>query len=228
MRVAFDTGGTFTDCVSVRDGRFEVRKIPSTPRHPAEAIGALLRQILTSEPEYAYLDLVCGTTVGTNALLQRKGGRVALVTTRGFEDVLEIGRQSRPRLYDLLFVKPEPLVPESRRFGLAERLDSNGRALLSPSRADIARTVRAVVRCGAESVAVCLLFSYVNPAHEKAITRELAAAGLAVSPSFQILPEYREFERTSTTVVNAYLVPVMSEYLADIERKAKAWPNSPA
>ncbi len=228
MRIAFDTGGTFTDCVYLRDGRIEILKIPSTPRHPAEAIGYALEQILTQGVNVSDLDLICGTTVGTNALLQRKGGRVALVTTRGFEDVLEIGRQARPRLYDLLFVKPEPLVPRARRFGLPERLDSNGRALLSPSLADISRTVRAVVRSGAESVAVCLLFSYINTAHEKAIARDLAAAGLAVSASFQILPEYREFERTSTTVVNAYLAPVMSEYLADIERKAKAWPRRAA
>jgi N-methylhydantoinase A len=222
MRIAFDTGGTFTDCVFLRDGRVEILKIPSTPRDPAAAIGQAIEQILSSGTDRSALDLVCGTTVGTNALLQRKGGRVALVTTRGFEDVLEIGRQARPRLYDLFVVKTEPLVPQSRRFGLGERLDSNGRALLSPTHADIARIVRAVVHSGAESVAVCLLFSYINPAHEKAIARELKSAGLAVSASFQILPEYREFERTSTTVINAYLVPVMSGYLTEIERKALA------
>jgi N-methylhydantoinase A len=223
MRIAFDTGGTFTDCAYFRGGRIEILKIPSTPRHPAEAIGQALEQILSSGTEDSPLDLVCGTTVGTNALLQRKGGSVALVTTRGFEDILEIGRQARPRLYDLLFEKAEPLVPRARRFGLRERLDSNGRVLLAPSRAEIARTVRAVARSGAESVAVCLLFSFVNPAHEKVIARALAAAGLQVSVSFQILPEYREFERTSTTVVNAYLVPVVSEYLAEIERTANMW-----
>ena len=223
MRIAFDTGGTFTDCVYLRDGRIKILKIPSTPRQPANALGEALKQILSSGVEDSPLDMVCGTTVGTNALLQRKGGRVALVTTRGFEDVLEIGRQARSRLYDLMFEKQEPLVPQARRFGLAERLDSNGRVLLAPSRGEIARTVRAVVRSGAESVAVCLLFSFVNPAHEKAIARALTAAGLQVSVSFQILPEYREFERTSTIVVNAYLVPVMSEYLAEVERIANTW-----
>src|SRR5579864_6666597 len=222
MRVAIDTGGTFTDCLFLRDDRLEILKLPSTPGNPAKAIANALAEIRsrTSRDEWTELDLLCGTTVGTNALLERRGGRVALVTTAGFEDVLEIGRQARPRLYDLFVKKSEPLVPQSRRFGLAERLDSNGRVLLSPSRREIARVVRAVaqsvVESGAgsawsppergagsawsppergtgsawsppergtgsawsppergtgsawsppESIAVCLLFSFVNPAH---------------------------------------------------------------
>src|SRR5258706_12128147 len=255
MRIAIDTGGTFTDCVFIRKGRLEILKLQSTPRNPADAIAIAPRKIFAdnNSTDSAALDLVCGTTVGTNALLERRGGRVALVTTAGFEDVLEIGRQARPRLYDLLVKKAEPLVPQSRRFGLAEGLDSEGRALLSPSRREIARVVRALARSGAEpgagstftlnasseawsppepgagstlsppeSVAVCLLFSFVNPAHEKAIARALSSAGFQVSVSHEILPEYREFERTSTTVVNAYLVPVMSRYLGEIERHAMA------
>jgi N-methylhydantoinase A len=224
MRIAIDTGGTFTDCVIVRDGRLEVLKLPSTPRNPAAAIALALEKILAAEgaTDSAGIDLVCGTTVGTNALLERRGGRVALVTTAGFEDVLEIGRQARPRLYDLFVKKVEPLVPQSRRFGLAERLDSEGRVLLSPSRRDIARVVRVVASSGAKSIAVCLLFSFVNSKHEKAIARALSSAGFQVSASHEILPEYREFERTSTTVVNAYLVPVMSRYLGEIERHAIA------
>jgi N-methylhydantoinase A len=225
MRIAFDTGGTFTDCVYLRDGRIEILKVSSTPRNPAEAIAQALSKILPNGKAVAGLEISCGTTVGTNALLQRQGGRIALVTTAGFEDVLEIGRQARARLYDLMFEKAEPLVPRSRRFGLAERLDADGRALLAPSRAEIARIVRAVKRSGAHSVAVCLLFSFVNPAHEQAISAALADAGLQVSASHRILPEYREFERTSTTAVNAYLVPVMSEYLAEIERSAEAFPQ---
>jgi N-methylhydantoinase A len=254
MRIAIDTGGTFTDCVFVSRGRLEILKVPSTPRNPADAIALALEKILTGDNagNSAAVDLVCGTTVGTNALLERRGGRVALVTTAGFEDILEIGRQARPRLYDLFVKKSEPLVPQSRRFGLAERLDSKGRALLSPNRREIARVVRAVTQSAAqsgagfagtrpetgaastltlnaspeawsppESVAVCLLFSFVNPAHEKAIARALSSAGFAVSVSHEILPEYREFERTSTTVVNAYLVPVMSRYLGEIERHAR-------
>jgi N-methylhydantoinase A len=224
MRIAIDTGGTFTDCVYVRRGRLEVLKIPSTPRNPADAIALALEKIFAENNtiDSAAVELVCGTTVGTNALLERRGGHVALVTTAGFEDVLEIGRQARPRLYELLVKKSEPLVPQSRRFGLAERLDSEGRVLLSPSQQEIARVVKAVARSGAKSLAVCLLFSFVNPAHEIAIARALTSAGFQVSVSHEILPEYREFERTSTTVVNAYLVPVMSRYLGEIERHATA------
>src|SRR5882757_11526746 len=201
MRIAIDTGGTFTDCVFVRDGKLQILKVPSQRNMPEEAIADAVRQARKQfrTPQVFSddrgLDLICGTTVGTNALLERRGGRVALVTTAGFEDVLEIGRQARPRLYDLLVKKAEPLVPQSRRFGLAERLDSEGRVLLSPSRREIARVVQAVARSGAEpgagstftlnasseawsppepgagstlsppeSVAVCLLFSFVNPA----------------------------------------------------------------
>jgi N-methylhydantoinase A len=226
MRIAFDTGGTFTDCVFLRDGRIEILKIPSTPRQPAEAIRLAVGQILASGADLSGLELICGTTVGTNALLQRKGGRVTLVTTSGFEDVLEIGRQARPQLYNLLFEKAEPLVPQARRLGLRERLDSNGRVLLAPSATQIARIVRAVVRSAADSIAVCLLFSFVNPAHEKLLAQALALTGIPVSVSHQILPEYREFERTSTTVVNAYLVPIMSGYLSEIERVAEAQSRS--
>lgn len=222
MRIAIDTGGTFTDCVYLRDGRLEILKVSSTPANPSDAIAHALDQIRNPGATFSDLDLVCGTTVGTNALLQRKGGRVTLVTTAGFEDVLEIGRQARPQLYNLLFEKPEPLVPRARRLGLRERLDSEGRVLLTPSRAEIKRIVREVGGSGADSVAVCLLFSFVNPAHERSLAKALAATGLAVSASHEILPEYREFERTSTTVVNACLVPVMSAYLAEIEEIARA------
>jgi N-methylhydantoinase A len=226
MRIAFDTGGTFTDCVYLRGGRIEILKVPSTPRKPSDAITHAFNRIRESLVDLGVLEFICGTTVGTNALLQRKGGRVTLVTTAGFEDVLEIGRQARPQLYNLLFEKAEPLVPRERRLGLRERLDSDGRVLLSPAKAEIARIVRAVIRSGSESIAVCLLFSFVNPSHEKLLARALAATGLPVSISHEILPEYREFERTSTTVVNAYLVPVMSGYLSEIESIAKTQTRS--
>jgi N-methylhydantoinase A len=228
MRIAFDTGGTFTDCVYLRDGRIGILKLSSTPRNPAEAISQALAKILPVGSAGAALELCCGTTVGTNALLQRSGGRVALVTTAGFEDVLEIGRQARGRLYDLTFEKAEPIVLRSHRFGLAERLTSEGRVLLAPSRAEIARMVRSVKSSGVRSVAVCLLFSFVNPAHEQSISAALERAGFRVSASHRILPEYREFERTSTTTVNAYLVPVMSDYLAEIERSAAVFSSAAA
>jgi N-methylhydantoinase A len=223
MRIAFDTGGTFTDCVYLRNGRLEILKVPSTPRKPSDAIAEALARISETDADLAELEVLCGTTVGTNALLQRKGGRVVLVTSAGFEDVLEIGRQARARaqLYNLLFEKAESLVPRSRRLGLRERLDAAGRILAAPSTAEIARIVREVKRSGADSIAICLLFSFVNPAHEKSLRRALAATKLPISVSHEVLPEYREFERTSTTVVNAYLVPVMSGYLSAIETIAR-------
>jgi N-methylhydantoinase A len=222
MRIAFDTGGTFTDCVFLGDGQLQILKVSSTPQSPSDAIAYALDQIQAKGVDVVPLDLVCGTTVGTNALLQRKGGRVALVTTAGFEDVLEIGRQARPQLYNLLFEKPEPLVPQARRLGLRERLDSEGRVLIAPSPAEIRRIVREVVRSKAESVAVCLLFSFVNPAPEKLVAAALNSTKLPVSVSHKILPEYREFERTSAAVANAYLVPVMSVYLSETESIAAA------
>jgi N-methylhydantoinase A len=226
MRVAIDTGGTFTDCIFLRDRRLQILKVPSTPHNPAQAIADAIEKVIgpgqrarTAEG----LDVICGTTVGTNALLERRGGRVALVTTAGFEDVIEIGRQNRPRLYDFFVERPAPLVPRERRFGLRERIGADGRALLKPSKGELARVVRAVKHSGADSVAACLLFSFANPAHEQAIARALRAAGFEVSASHEILPEFREFERTATTVVNAYLAPVMSRYLGEIESHARGF-----
>jgi N-methylhydantoinase A len=224
MRIAIDTGGTFTDCVFLRDGRLEILKVPSTPHNPAQAIANALEKVtgsaLRARPSPP-LDVICGTTVGTNALLERRGGRVALVTTAGFEDVIEIGRQNRPRLYDFFVERPKPLVPRERRFGMRERIGADGRALLKPTKAEVSRIVRAVKRSGADSVAVCLLFSFANPAHEQSIARALRRAGFTVSVSHEILPEFREFERTATTVVNAYLAPVMSRYLENIGGHAR-------
>ena len=243
MRIAIDTGGTFTDCVFLLGGRLEILKVPSTPQRPAQAIADALGQIVGAglvppEPRRdvqrkgaqqaapLQLDLICGTTVGTNALLERRGGRVALVTTAGFEDVIEIGRQARPRLYDFFVERPAPLVPRERRIGFRERIGHDGGALLRPSNTELRRVVNAVRRSGADSVAVCLLFSFANPTHEQLVTRALRRAGYMVSVSHEILPEFREFERTATTVVNAYLVPVMSRYLADIEQHAMRFARS--
>ena len=222
MHVAIDTGGTFTDCLFLRDGRVEILKLPSTPGNPAKAIANALEQIRarTSRDEWSELDLLCGTTVGTNALLERRGGRVALVTTAGFEDVLEIGRQARPSLYDFFVERPEPLVPRERRMGMNERVGADGTIVARPSAAEVSRIVKRVRASGAESVAICLLFSFLRTEHERLLARRLRAEGFSVSVSHEILPEFREFERTSTTVMNAYLAPVMSRYLEEIERDA--------
>jgi len=214
MRIAMDAGGTFTDCIFVRNSQLEILKIPSTPSNPAQAIVTALESVVPERD--SALELTLGTTVGTNSLLQRRGGRAALVTTAGFEDVLEIGRQARPKLYDFFVERTPPLIPAERRFGLRERVSSEGAALERPSRGEITRVVQLVKRSRAESVAVCFLFSFVNPSHERAIARALRAAGFNVSVSHEILPEFREFERTATTVANAYLAPVMSRYLANV------------
>ena len=222
MRIAVDTGGTFTDCVFVREGELRILKIPSTPENPARAIGEAVQRVLDelSGAPAEQIELTCGTTVGTNALLQRRSGRVALVTTAGFEDVLEIGRQARPHLYNFFGGRPEPLVPRERRFGLKERLGADGEVLLHPNEAELRHMARAVANSHPDAVAVCLLFSFANPAHEKQITAKLRAAGFQVSASHEVHPEFREYERTATTVINACLLPVMSRYLEEVERLA--------
>ncbi len=216
MRIAIDSGGTFTDCVFVRDGKLQIIKVASRPNAPAEAIVEAVQLASSHESSRGEThDLVCGTTVGTNALLERRGGRVALITTAGFEDVLEIGRQARAKLYDLFLQKAEPLAPSSRRFGAGERLAADGSVVQVLTPAEIRRLLRQIKKIKPDSIALCLLFSFRNPLHERRIAHELRSAGYAVSVSHEILPEFREYERTSTTVINAYLVPVMSNYLRD-------------
>ena len=223
MRIAIDTGGTFTDCVYVRGAQIEILKVPSTPRSPAQAIEAAVKEISRSIAGHSLnsLDLVCGTTVGTNALLQRRGGRIALITTAGFEDVLEIGRQARPKLYDFFGGRPDPLVPRARRFGLRERIGADGEIIARPKPSEIRALVRKLRAARPDAIAVCFLFSFIDPTHEKLISRALRNEGLVVTASHEVFPEIREFERTSTTVVNAYLVPVMSGYLASIKKIAQ-------
>lgn len=223
MRIAIDSGGTFTDCVYVRGARIEILKVPSTPKNPARAIEIALEKILRGATgrDATPLDLLCGTTVGTNALLQRRGGRVVLVTTAGFEDVLEIGRQARPKLYDFFAGRRDPLVPRERRFGLRERIGADGEVVARPSPKEIRALVRRVRAARPDAVAVCFLFSFNNSAHEKTMVGALRKHGLAVTASHEVFPEFREFERTSTTVVNAYLIPVLSGYLAAIDKIAQ-------
>src|SRR5271156_2432928 len=160
LRVSIDTGGTFTDCVWVEGGALKTLKVFSTPDDPSRAIAEALRKIRGAGAmgTRAALTMLHGTTVGTNALLQRKGARVALITTSGFEDVIEIGRQARPRLYDFFFDRVEPLVRRELRFGIKERTDSAGRILLRPSKGELARLQDAVRSAGVEAIAICFLF----------------------------------------------------------------------
>jgi N-methylhydantoinase A len=212
--VGVDTGGTFTDFVFASNGRLEIFKVPSTPSDPSLAIASGLKTIQqkTGVP-LGKIEVVHGTTVGTNALLQRRGARAALITTRGFEDVLTIGRQARPELYNLDAVKPPPLVPDDLRFGVGERITAAGEVLVRLDETEVSRLVKRLQKAKIDSAAICLLFSFVAPTHELQIARALSALGIPLSISHQILPEYREFERTSTVVINAYLQPLMGNYL---------------
>ncbi len=216
--VAVDTGGTFTDLLALDDGALRRLKIPSTPDDPSRAVLDGLRRLLGGRDRS--FALLHGTTVATNALLERKGARVGLVTNRGFEDVLEIGRQNRPQLYALVGARKPPLAARGDRVGVRGRLDPKGAELEPVDEAEL----RALAAWAAEfeSLAVCLLHSYADPVHEEAVADALAPQGKPVSVSSRILPEFREYERTSTTVVNAYVAPLVAGYLARIEEQAGA------
>jgi len=214
--LAIDTGGTFTDCVWLEDGRLRLLKVFSTPADPSQAIHDALKQIAARGPA----TLLHGTTVGTNTLLQRRGARVALVTTAGFEDAIEIGRQARPKLYDFFFDRVEPLVPGDRRFGVGERTGSEGEILRAPAPDELRVLADRLRGENPEAIAVSLLFSFANPHNEKVVAAALRALRLPLSVSHQILPEFREAERTSTVVVNAYLQPVMQKYLKKLAQPA--------
>jgi N-methylhydantoinase A len=215
--VGVDTGGTFTDFVWLQDGRLQIHKQLSTPADPSRAVldGLSRLQAATNAP------VVHGSTVATNALLERRGARTALVTTAGFADVLAIARQNRPELYALAPSKVPPLVPREWRLEVDERVSAGGE-VLAPLREESLRAAAAVLaEAEIESVAICLLFSYLYPTHERAVRDFLLAAGLPylqhLSLSAEILPEYREYERTATTVINAYVAPIMARYLAKLE-----------
>jgi len=219
-RVGVDTGGTFTDFVFEAGGRLEIFKLASTPADPSQAIARGLQLIAekTGLPVSA-CEVVHGTTVGTNALLQRRGARAALITTKGFEDVLVIGRQARPELYNLNAVREPPLIEDELRFGIRERIAASGETLEELAENELARLVAKVRGARVESVAICLLFSFVNPEHERRIAEALSVLQVPLSVSHEILPEYREFERTSTVAINAYLQPLMGQYLTRLTNK---------
>jgi len=235
LRIAIDTGGTFTDCVWVEGGVLKTLKVFSTPDDPSRAIadalgkirgatiGAAIKtgEVKRKPAAEAALTLLHGTTVGTNALLQRKGARVALITTSGFEDVIEIGRQARPRLYDFFFDRVAPLVRRELRFGITERTDAEGRVLERPSDSQLTRLRDAVRRAEPDAIAISLLFSFANPENEMAVAAALVELGKPLSVSHRVLPEFREYERTSTVVVNAYLQPLMQSYMQRLAERAR-------
>ena len=214
--VGIDVGGTFTDIAVLRDGVLSVHKLPSTPADPSVGITAGVRDTGVDVDD---ADFIHGSTVATNALLEGKGGRTALVTTMGFEDVLEIGRQNRADLYDLSMERPEPLAPWQLRFGLPERVDYTGTILDDLTPESIDALVELLGETEVDGVAVSFLFSFLNPAHEEILAERLAQLPNRpfISISSRILPEFREYERTSTVVVNSYVGPVMARYLTQLE-----------
>ncbi len=218
VRIGVDTGGTFTDFFIERNGTVEIKKIPSTPDNPSLAILEGIGPFLKSKPS---LSIIHGTTVATNSLLENKGGRIALITTHGFEDVLFIGRQTRHHLYSLCGEKRTPLLPRKHCFGVEERMRSDGTVEKEPSLHELVNICEKIKKLKIDAVAVSLIHSYVNPAHEKIIAKVLKKSKLMTSISSQILPEYREYERTLVTTVNACLMPVMSQYLTELEIRLK-------
>jgi N-methylhydantoinase A len=220
VRIGIDTGGTFTDFVVFypQQGRVESFKLLSTPHNPESAVLQGLARIVSSLQSGSGLDIVHGSTVATNALLERKGALTALVTTRGFRDLLKIGRQNRPALYDFFADPPHPLAPDHLRLEVDERVASTGEVLIALDPQQVEGLVGELRAAGVEAVAVCLLFSFLHPQHERMIGQRLRQAGFHVSLSSEILPEYREYERTSTTVVNAYVSRVLDQYLGRLER----------
>ena len=213
MRIGIDAGGTFTDFVVEDDGgALSFFKLRSNPQAPARVIQAGITQAAGTADNIA---VVHGSTVATNALLERKGARTALVTTQGFEDLLRIGRQNRPELYNLTPVAAPPLIAARHQFGLPERMLASGEVLRALDPAAIEEITRALQAEGIEAIALCLLHSYANAAHEELALAQWEGA-FYVAASCRISPEFREYERAATTMVNAYVGPLMQRYLQEL------------
>jgi N-methylhydantoinase A/oxoprolinase/acetone carboxylase beta subunit len=216
VRVGIDTGGTFTDFVFLGPSGMRVHKVLSTPPNPAEAIVRGLEEAGVLEGRF---EVIHGSTVATNALLERKGANLAFLTTAGFEDLLEIGRQTRRELYNILVEERKPLIPRHLCIGVRERTLAGGRVERPADPDEIEALIRRLRKAGVDSAAVCFLHSYANPANENRVCRRLGARGFSYSASHRVLREYREFERASTTAINAYVAPLMESYLGRLERK---------
>jgi N-methylhydantoinase A len=211
--IGVDTGGTFTDFIWQDGSRWGEYKVLSTPANPAEAVLAGLRHIAADRA----FELVHGSTVATNAILEKKGATTALITNAGFEDVIEIARQNRQVLYDFAFHKNPPLVPRSLRFGLKCRVDAAGRIIAALNPQEVHDLLTPLQTAQVESIAVSLLFSFANPEHEQTVREIILQLGLPISLSHETLAEFREYERTSTTVVNAYVSPKMGGYITHLK-----------
>lgn len=231
IKIGIDIGGTFTDVIAWDGRQFVVTKVPSTPDDPAHGALAGLRELrsMLSEEDHGRAAVIChGTTVATNAVLQRRGARIALVTTQGFRDVLEIGWLKRPAeaLYNIQYEKPPSLVPRHLRLEVAERVGADGEIVVPLRADDVQQAARKLMEEKIEAVAVVCLFSYLNPAHERTVFQLLrdALGDIPIVVSSEILPEMREFERTSATVISAYLAPVVRSYIQHLNNEAnQAW-----
>jgi len=224
--LAVDTGGTFTDLVLLREGQIRTLKVSSTPEDPSQAVldGILkifgITDVASSKDDP--FTLLHGSTVATNTLLERRGAKVLLVTNRGFEDVIEIGRQNRPQLYALVGHRLPPLVMRDDRVGISGRIGPQGEEIEPLDLEELATLTVRIKEHNAEAVAISLLHSYANDAHEQIVAEAVGDIGLPLSVSADLVPEFREYERTSTTVVNAYVAPIMSNYLGRISKEAGA------
>ncbi len=213
--IGVDTGGTFTDFVYIENNEVKIYKRLSTPSNPAEAVLDGIGKIAAKQKR----NIVHGSTVATNAILERKGVKTALITNKGFEDIIEIGRQNREKLYNLHYEKPKPVVPENLRFGIKGRLLFTGEVYEDVDEKEIREILDAIMENDVESIAVSLMFSYVNNSHEKTVEKIAEEYNLPISCSYKVLPEFREFERSSTTLLNAYVSPIMHRYITFLRDK---------
>jgi N-methylhydantoinase A len=229
MRISIDVGGTFTDVVLIDDatGQIHYTKVLTTHGNLAEGVIAgidrILEMVSASFEQVGYL--VHGTTIGTNALIERKGAQTGLITTEGMRDILDIGRIERPDagLYDIFVDTPQPLVPRYLRREVRERVGVDGAVVIPLDEETAREEVRFLKEQAVEAIAICFIFSFRNPAHEQSV-REICQEVFpeaTVSISSEIAPEFREFERTSTTVISAYLQPVLDRYLDNLEGQLK-------
>ncbi len=212
MRVAVDTGGTFTDLLYLENEILKTNKVFSTPSDPSLAVLEVLKKLTPHV-------LIHGSTVGTNAFLERKGAKTAFITTKGFEDLIFIGRQNRPELYNFFVEKPAEVIAKENCLGLKERISAKGDVIQPLEDSEVEKCINWIKKQKVESIAVCFLHSYLYPYHEKKLKTALNLVGFPVSISSEILPEFREYERASTTVINAYLSPIIGKYVKKLKQK---------
>jgi len=227
-RLGCDIGGTFTDFVLVNDatGEFQINKCLTTPGDPSDAVEAGILEMLDRTPGFMpkIEEIIHGTTLVINAIIERKGAKTGLITTRGFRDVLELGRELRYDAYDTFAEYPLPLVPRSLRYEVTERVTSDGRVIAELDGLQVQKVLSELLDMGIESLAVCLINSYENPVHEKMVSDMVKreAPALSLSTSFEVLPQIREYERTCTTATNAYVKPITAKYLTKLSSRLES------